>query len=36
VDGRRREFDIAVFFTVEDGVIRTVRVLREGSADIEP
>ena len=36
LDGERREFDIAVFFTVRDGVIRTVRVFREGSADIGP
>lgn len=33
---KRREFDIAVFFSVEDGLIRTVKVFREGSADIEP
>ena len=36
VNGELREFDIAVFFTVRDAVIRTVRVFREGSADIEP
>ena len=34
VNGERREFDIAVFFTVEKGMIRTVKVFREGSADI--
>jgi SnoaL-like domain len=36
LDGERREFDIAVFFTVQDAAIRTVRVFREGSADVEP
>jgi ketosteroid isomerase-like protein len=36
VDGERREFDIAVFFTVRDGLLCTVTVFREGSADIEP
>lgn len=36
VDGELREFGIAVFLTVHDEVIRTVRVFREGSADIEP
>jgi hypothetical protein len=36
VNDELREFDIAVFFTVRDGVIRTVQVFREGSADIEP
>jgi nuclear transport factor 2 (NTF2) superfamily protein len=36
VNGELREFDIAVFFTVRDEVIRTVQVFREGSADIEP
>jgi hypothetical protein len=34
VNGERREFDIAVFFTVDDGLIRTAKVYREGSADI--
>jgi len=36
VDGGRREFDIAVFFTLRETLIRTVTVFREGSADIEP
>jgi hypothetical protein len=36
VDDERREFDIAVFFTVHEAAIRTVTVFREGSADIEP
>jgi ketosteroid isomerase-like protein len=36
VDDEHREFDIAVFLTVHDAVIHTVRVFREGSADIEP
>jgi ketosteroid isomerase-like protein len=35
VNDELREFDIAVFFTVHDAVIRTVKVFREGSADIE-
>lgn len=34
VNNELREFEIAVFFTVRDEVIRTVRVFREGSADI--
>ncbi|WP_299952787.1 nuclear transport factor 2 family protein [uncultured Modestobacter sp.] len=34
VQEERREFDIAVFFTVGGGLIRTVTVFREGSADI--
>ena len=36
VNGELREFDIAVFFTVHHAAIRTVKVFREGSADIEP
>jgi hypothetical protein len=36
VNDELREFDIAVFFTVRDELIRTVQVFREGSADIEP
>jgi uncharacterized protein len=35
VDGELREFHIAAFFTVEEGVIRTAKIYREGSADIE-
>jgi hypothetical protein len=35
VDGQVREFHIAAFFTVADGVIRTAKIYREGSADIE-
>jgi ketosteroid isomerase-like protein len=34
VNDELRTFDIAVFFTVHDAVIRTVKVFREGSADI--
>jgi uncharacterized protein len=33
-DGEERGFDIAVFFTVSDGLIDTARVYRAGSADI--
>jgi hypothetical protein len=36
VDDEVRAFDIAVFFTVSGGVIRSVKVFREGSADIKP
>jgi hypothetical protein len=36
VNEELREFDIAVFFTVHDAAIRTVKVFREGNADIEP
>ena len=36
VGGERREFDIAVFFSVQDALLRTVTVFREGSADLEP
>jgi hypothetical protein len=36
VNDETREFDIAVFFAVSDGLIRSVKVFREGSADIEP
>jgi limonene-1,2-epoxide hydrolase len=35
VDGELREFHIAAFFTVEEGVIRSAKIYREGSADIE-
>lgn len=34
VDGEPREFHIAAFFTVEDGLIRTAKIYREGSADL--
>jgi ketosteroid isomerase-like protein len=34
VDGRRREFTIAVFFEVADGLITRAKVYREGSADL--
>jgi hypothetical protein len=36
VNDETLEFDIAVFFTVRGDVIRTVKVFREGSPDIEP
>lgn len=36
VDDEPRVFDIAVVFTVSGGLIRSVKVFREGSADIEP
>jgi hypothetical protein len=35
VNGEQREFHIAAFFTVEQGVIRNAKIYREGSADIE-
>lgn len=35
VDGVPRTFDIAVFFTVQDGLIEWAKVYREGSADID-
>jgi ketosteroid isomerase-like protein len=35
VDGERRRFAIATFFVIEGGLIRSVKVYREGSADIE-
>ena len=35
MDGEPREFHIAAFFSVADGVIRTAKIYREGSADIE-
>ena len=35
VTDERHEFDIAVFLTVSDALIRTVTVFRAGSADIE-
>jgi hypothetical protein len=34
VDGERREFDIAVFFDVSDGLITRAKIYREGSADL--
>jgi ketosteroid isomerase-like protein len=34
VDGTPREFDIAVFFELADGLIRRAKVYREGSADL--
>ncbi|HEY7007485.1 MAG TPA: nuclear transport factor 2 family protein [Jatrophihabitantaceae bacterium] len=36
VDGVARLFPIAAFFDVSGGVIRSARVYREGSADIDP
>jgi ketosteroid isomerase-like protein len=36
VDGEQRRFAIAVFFRFADGLISSVTVYREGSADIEP
>lgn len=36
VNDEPRGFDIAVFFTVHDALIRSVTVFREGTADIEP
>ncbi|MDQ6849640.1 MAG: nuclear transport factor 2 family protein [Actinomycetota bacterium] len=35
VDGKRRSFDIGVFFVVEDGLIVRAKVYREGSADLD-
>lgn len=35
VANEERAFDIAAFFTVSAGLIRTAKVYREGSADIE-
>ena len=34
VDGQRREFTIAVFFEIADGLIRRAKVYREGTADL--
>jgi hypothetical protein len=34
VDGAVREFEISVFFEVEDGLIRRAKVYRAGSADL--
>ena len=34
VDGQRREFMIAVFFELADGLIRRAKVYREGTADV--
>jgi ketosteroid isomerase-like protein len=34
LDGQRREFMIAVFFDLADGLIRRAKVYREGSADV--
>lgn len=36
VDGGGRQFDIAVFFAVREGLIRAVTVFREDSAVVEP
>lgn len=33
-DGQRREFTIAVFFDVTDGLIARAKVYREGTADL--
>jgi ketosteroid isomerase-like protein len=35
VEGARHDFRIAVFFTVEAGLIQAAKVYREGSADID-
>ena len=35
VDGARREFSIAAFFTVTDGLITRAKIYREGNADID-
>jgi uncharacterized protein len=35
VDGELREFSIAAFFEVSDGLITTAKVYREGIADID-
>jgi ketosteroid isomerase-like protein len=35
VDGQRREYSIAAFFTVADGVITRAKIYREGTADID-
>ncbi|MEP7021672.1 MAG: nuclear transport factor 2 family protein [Pseudonocardiales bacterium] len=35
LDGERQGFHIAVFFAISDGLIRTAKVYREGSADID-
>ena len=34
IDGAIREFDIAVFFELDDGLITGAKVYREGSADL--
>ena len=34
LDGVKKSFDIAVFFTAPDGRITAVTVFREGSADL--
>jgi uncharacterized protein len=34
VDGEAREFDIAVFFELDGGLITRAKVYREGSADL--
>lgn len=36
VEGVRQSFAIAGFFTIRAGLIQTVKIYREGSADIEP
>lgn len=35
IDGEQREFSIAAFFHVADGRIKSVKVYREGTADID-
>jgi hypothetical protein len=35
VDGELREFDIAAFFEVADGLIHRAKVYREGTADLD-
>jgi ketosteroid isomerase-like protein len=34
IEGERQEFDIAVFFELDEGRIRRAKVYREGSADL--
>ncbi len=34
VDGERREYAIAAFFTVADGLITRAKIYREGNAEI--
>ncbi|MGN6609443.1 MAG: nuclear transport factor 2 family protein [Jatrophihabitans sp.] len=35
VDGERRTFPIAAFFTVADGLITRAKIYREGNADLD-
>jgi uncharacterized protein len=35
VDGAHREFAVAAFFTVSDGMITRAKIYREGSAELE-